>query len=234
MPEHLIVIGGGAIGLELGSVWRRLGARVTVLELAPTILPGYDADVVREMEKVFRKQGLDFRTGRARHRRRTARRRVSVESQKDGGATERVEGDYVLVSIGRRPSLDRDRCSCPRAQLGTRGEILVDDQMRTNLPHVYAIGDAVGGKLLAHKAEEEGVVAAEVIAGQPSRMHYHSIPSIVYTWPEIAVVGLPEHEVKPSGRPYKVGQVPVLGQRARAHDGRCHGIREVRCGCADR
>lgn len=208
VPEHLIVIGAGAIGLELGSVWRRLGARVTVLELAPSILPGYDADVVREMEKVFRQQGVDLRTGVRVMGGGRQSARVSVESQKDAASTERIEGDYVLVSIGRRPSLGGIDATALGLGLGPRGEILVDDQMRTNLPHVYAIGDAVGGKLLAHKAEEEGVVAVEVIAGQPSRMEYRSIPSIVYTWPEVAVVGLAEHEVKASGRPYKVGRFP--------------------------
>jgi dihydrolipoamide dehydrogenase len=208
VPEHLIVIGAGAVGLELGSVWRRLGARVTVLELAPSILPGYDADVVREMEKVFRQQGLDLHTGVRVMGGAREPARVTVESQRDAGSTERIEGDYVLVSIGRRPSLGGIDAAALGLQLGPRGEVLVDDQMRTNLPHVYAIGDAVGGKLLAHKAEEEGVVAVEVIAGQPSRMEYRSIPSIVYTWPEVAVVGLAEHEVKASGRPYKVGRFP--------------------------
>jgi dihydrolipoamide dehydrogenase len=208
VPEHLIVIGAGAIGLELGSVWRRLGARVTVLELAPSILPGSDADVVRDAEKIFRQQGLDLRTAvRVTGGSRRAAR-VSVEVQKDGGSTERVEGDYVLVSIGRKPNLAGVDAAALGLGLGPRGEILVDDQLRTNLPHVYAIGDAVGGKLLAHKAEEEGVVAAEVIAGEDSRMHYGSIPSIVYTWPEIATVGLAEHEVKASGRRYKVGKFP--------------------------
>ncbi len=216
VPEHLIVIGGGAIGLELGSVWRRLGSRVTVLELEPTILPGYDADVVREMEKVFRQQGVDLRTGVRVTGGGRRGARVSVEMQKDGGSTDRIEGDYVLVSIGRKPSLTGIDAAALGLGLGARGEILVDDQLRTNLPHVYAIGDAVGGKLLAHKAEEEGVVAAEVIAGQPSRMHYHSIPSIVYTWPEVAAVGLAEHEVKGSGRPYKVGKFPFTANaRAR-------------------
>lgn len=208
VPEHLIVIGAGAIGLELGSVWRRLGSRVTVLELAPTALPGFDADVVREMEKVFRQQGLELRTAVRVMGGSRQSGRVSVEFQKDGGSTDRLEGDYVLVSIGRRPSLTGIDAAALGLALGARGEILVDDQMRTNLPHVYAIGDAVGGKLLAHKAEEEGVVAAEVIAGQASRMHYRSIPSVVYTWPEVAVVGLAEHEVKASGRPYKVGKYP--------------------------
>jgi len=208
VPEHLIVIGAGAIGLELGSVWRRLGARVTVLELAPTILPGSDADVVRETEKIFRQQGLDLRTGVRVTGGSRRGARVTIDVQKDGSPTEHIEGDYVLVSIGRRPSLTGVDAAALGLQLGSRGEIHVDDQMRTNLAHVYAIGDAVGGKLLAHKAEEEGVVAAEVIAGQPSHMQYHSMPSIVYTWPEVASVGLAEHEVQAAGRRYKVGKFP--------------------------
>ena len=207
VPKHLVVIGGGVIGLELGSVWRRLGAKVTVVELAPTILPGNDADVVKEAERVFRKQGLDLRvatklTGASRDG-----DVVRVEIEKDGAA-ETLEADYVLLSVGRRPSLSGIDAAALGLQTGKRGEILVDSRMRTNLPNVYAIGDAVGGKLLAHKAEEEGVVAAEVIAGKPSEMHYRSMPSIVYTWPEIASVGLAEHEVKESGRAYKVGKFP--------------------------
>ncbi len=208
VPEHLIVIGAGVIGLELGSVWRRLGARVTMLEMAPSLLPGSDADVVREMEKVCRQQGLDIRTQvRVTGGGRSATG-VTVDFQKDGGATENLAGDYLLVAVGRRANLTGIDAAALGLQVSPRGEILVDDQMRTNLAHVYAIGDAVGGKLLAHKAEEEGVVAAEVIKGQPSRMHYRSIPSIVYTWPEVASVGLAEHEVKASGRPYKVGKFP--------------------------
>jgi dihydrolipoamide dehydrogenase len=207
VPKHLVVIGGGVIGLELGSVWRRLGAKVTVVELAPTILPGNDADVVKEAERVFRKQGLDLRvatklTGATRDG-----GTVRVEIEKEG-ATETLEADYVLLSVGRRPSLSGIDVAALGLETGKRGEILVDPRMRTNLPNVYAIGDAVGGKLLAHKAEEEGVVAAEVIAGKPSEMHYRSMPSIVYTWPEIASVGLAEHEVKESGRAYKVGKFP--------------------------
>jgi dihydrolipoyl dehydrogenase len=208
VPEHLVVIGAGVIGLELGSVWRRLGARVTVLELAPTILPGYDADVIKTTDKIFRQQGMDLRTAV----RVTGARRdgghVAIDYQTDGGATAHLDSDYVLVAVGRRPSLAGIDAARLGLQLGPSGEILVDDQMRTNLPRVFAIGDAVGGKLLAHKAQEEGVVAAEVIAGQPSRMHYRSIPAIVYTWPEVAAVGLAEHEVKAIGRPYKVGRFP--------------------------
>jgi dihydrolipoamide dehydrogenase len=207
VPKHLIVIGGGVIGLELGSVWRRLGAKVTVVELMPGILPGMDDDVVREAEKVFRKQGLDLRTGAKVAGARRDGDTLFLDVEKNG-ATETLEADYVLVSVGRRPVLGGIDAAALGLALGTRGEVLVDDQMRTNLPNVFAIGDCIGGKLLAHKAEEEGVVAAEVIAGKPVRMHYKSIPAVVYTWPEIATVGLAEHEVKASGRQYRVGKFP--------------------------
>ncbi len=207
VPEHLIVIGGGVIGLELGSVWRRLGAKVTVVELAPTILPGNDEDVVKEAERIFRKQGLDLRTGTRVTGARREGDRVFVEVEKDGTA-ETLDADYVLVSVGRRPSLNGIDAAALGLKIGTRGEIVADRHHRTTLPNVFAIGDAIGGKLLAHKAEDEGVIAAEVIAGKPSEMHYRSIPSVVYTWPEIASVGMAEHEVKASGRPYKVGKFP--------------------------
>lgn len=203
VPEHLIVIGGGVIGLELGSVWRRLGAKVTVLELAPSILPGFDADVIKEAEKVFKKQGLTLRTG------------VTVTgAHRDGDQVsvqigdETLTADHVLVSVGRRPSLTGIDAAALGLDLGRRGEILVDAQMRTNIPNVYAIGDAVGGKLLAHKAQDEGVVAMETIAGHPAAMNYRPVPSVVYTWPEIATVGLAEHEVLASGRPFRVGRFP--------------------------
>jgi dihydrolipoamide dehydrogenase len=207
VPKHLIVIGGGVIGLELGSVWRRLGAEVTVVELLPTILPGMDADVIKEMDRVLRKQGMEIRTD-ARvvgGKRQADRVRIDIEQ---GGKMESLEGDCVLVSVGRRPSLTGVDAKALGIATTRRGEIVVDDQMRTNIPGVFAIGDAVGGKLLAHKAEEEGVVAAEVIAGKPARMHYRSIPSVVYTWPEVASVGLAEDEVKQSGREYRAGKFP--------------------------
>jgi dihydrolipoamide dehydrogenase len=207
VPKHLIVIGGGVIGLELGSVWRRLGAKVTVVEFMPTILPGMDADVVKEAEKVFKKQGLVLRTGSKVTGARRDGATVFVDVEKDG-STETLEADYVLLSVGRKPSLTGVDAAALGLSVGTRGEIVVDDQMRTNLPNVYAIGDCIGGKLLAHKAEEEGVIASEVIAGKQVHMHYRSIPSVVYTWPEIASVGLAEHEVKASGREYKVGKFP--------------------------
>jgi dihydrolipoamide dehydrogenase len=205
VPKHLVVVGGGVIGLELGSVWRRLGAKVTVVELMPGILPGTDEDVVKEADKVFRKQGLDIRTGTKVAGARREGDTISLDLERDG-ATETLQADYVLVSVGRKPVLGGIDAAGLGLALGSRGEVLVDDQMRTNLPNVFAIGDCVGGKLLAHKAEEEGVIAAEVIAGKPVHMHYRSIPGVVYTWPEVATVGLAEHEVKASGRQYRVGK----------------------------
>jgi dihydrolipoamide dehydrogenase len=207
VPKHLIVIGGGVIGLELGSVWRRLGAKVTVIEFMPTILPGSDADVAKEMDRVLRKQGMAIHTGTKVTGGRREGERVFVDVEQ-GASRLTLDGDYVLVSIGRKPSLRGVDAAALGMALGARGEILVDAQMRTSVPQVYAIGDAVGGKLLAHKAEEEGVIAAEVIAGKPSHMHYHTIPSIVYTWPETAACGLAEHEVKASGRAYVSGKFP--------------------------
>ncbi len=207
VPRHLLVIGGGVIGLELGSVWRRLGAKVTVVELMPTILPGNDEEIIKEADKVFRKQGLDIRVGSKVTGAQIEASGVVVDVEKDG-KTENIEADYVLVSVGRRAALAGIDAAGLGLGLSTRGEIMVDAQMRTNLPNVYAIGDAVGGKLLAHKAEEEGVIATEVIAGQKAHMDYKSMPSVVYTWPEIATVGLAEHEVKASGRRYKTGKFP--------------------------
>jgi dihydrolipoamide dehydrogenase len=207
VPKRMIVIGGGVIGLELGSVWRRLGASVTVVELASTILPGNDDDITKEATKIFKKQGLTLRTGC----KVTGGGRdgdvVRVEIDENGKA-ETLEADVVLVSIGRKPSLKGVDAAALGLTLGARGEIVVDAQLRTNLPNVYAIGDCIGGKLLAHKAEDEGVIAAEVIAGKPSKMHYHTLPAVVYTHPEVATVGYTEAELKTQGRAYKVGKFP--------------------------
>jgi dihydrolipoamide dehydrogenase len=207
VPHHLIVIGGGVIGLELGSVWRRLGAKVTVLEYAPTILPGNDDELIKEADKIFRKQGLEIHTDTKVVGADVHADGVAIHVEK-GGARTTVHGDHVLVSVGRKPSLHGVDAAALGLALGARGEIVVDDQQRTNLPNLYAIGDVCGGKLLAHKAEEEGVIAAEVIAGKPVHMHHHNMPGVVYTWPEIATAGLTEQEVKASGRPYRVGKFP--------------------------
>jgi dihydrolipoamide dehydrogenase len=172
------------------------------------VLPGNDADVVKEAEKIFRRQGLEFRlgvkvTGAERHE---AGVRVAIEKD---GTPETIDADYVLVSVGRRPALGGIDAEALGLALGRRGEIVADHQLRTNLPNVYAIGDAIGGKLLAHKAEDEGVIAAEVIAGMNVHMHYRSMPSVVYTHPEIATVGLAEHEVVAEGRKFRVGKFPL-------------------------
>lgn len=216
VPKHLIVIGGGVIGLELGSVWRRLGAKVTVIELFPTILPGNDAEIIKEADKVFRKQGMEIRTATKVTGGKRDGNQITIELD-NNGKSESLAADYVLVSVGRKPVLTGIDAEGLGLALGKRGEIGVDAQMRTNLPNVYAIGDAVGGKLLAHKAEEEGVVAAEVIAGHNVHMDHKSMPSVVYTWPEIATVGLAEHEVRESGREYRVGKFPFSANgRARS------------------
>ena len=216
VPKHLIVIGGGVIGLELGSVWRRLGAKVTIVELMPTILPGMDDEVIKEADRVLRKQGLELKTGtRVVSGKRTAAG-VSIEIEKNG-SKQSLEGDYVLVSVGRRAALTGIDAAKLGLELTKRGEIVVSDQMRTNLRNVFAIGDCVPGPMLAHKAEDEGVVAAEVIANKPAHMHYKSIPSVVYTWPEIASVGLTERQVKESGREYRAGKFPFSANgRARS------------------
>ncbi len=215
VPKRLLVIGGGVIGVELGSVWRRLGAKVTIVELLPSILAGYDAELAREAEKTFRKQGLDIRTSTKVTGARRDGDRMLVDVEKDG-AKETLEADRVLVSVGRKPLLSGIDAKALGLTLGARGEIAVDDQMRTNLPGVFAIGDVVGGMLLAHKAEDEGIIAVEVIAGQRSHMHYDAMPAIVYTTPEVASVGLTEEQVKASGRAYKVGTFPYTANaRAR-------------------
>ena len=215
VPKQMVVVGGGVIGLELGSVWRRLGARVHVIEFMPAILLGTDDEVVKEADKIFRRQGLEIHTGTKVTGANVREDGVTLHMEKDGQPAS-IEADYVLVSVGRKPTLRGVDATTLGLTLGKRGEIVVDDQQRTNLPDVYAIGDVTGGRLLAHKAEEEGVIAAEVIAGKPVHMHQRTVPNVVYTWPEIATVGLSEQEVKAQGREYRVGKFPFLANgRAR-------------------
>jgi dihydrolipoamide dehydrogenase len=186
------------------------------VELLPNILPGMDDDIVKEADKVFRKQGIEIRTGTRVTSGGRTENGVFVEVEHEG-AKERIEGDYLLVAVGRKPATAGIDAVALGLEVGRRGEIVVDDQLRTNLPNVFAIGDCVPGPMLAHKAEEDGVVAAEVIAGMQSHAHYRSVPSVVYTWPEIAVVGLTERQVKESGREYRVGKFPFSANgRARS------------------
>lgn len=214
VPGHLVVVGGGVIGLELGSVWLRLGAKVTVLEMAPTILPGMDAEIVRQADRVFRKQGFDVRTGTrvTGATREGDRVTVTVEGQ------DPIEADYVLVAVGRRAyteGMGFDAAGIPME----RGVIGVDERFHTGVGSVWAIGDAIGGRMLAHKAEEEGVAAVENIAGKHGHVNYDAVANVVYTWPEIASVGVTEEEAKAAGREYKVGKFPFSANgRARAMD----------------
>jgi dihydrolipoamide dehydrogenase len=214
VPGHLVVVGGGVIGLELGSVWLRLGARVTVLEAMPTILPGMDAEIVKQADRIFRKQGFDIRTGTKVTGAERKGDKVIVNTE--GG--EPLEADYLLVAVGRRAYTDGMGFEEAGVRL-ERGVIQVDDHYHTGVASIYAIGDAIGGRMLAHKAEEEGVAAVENMAGKPGHVNYDAVANVVYTWPEIASVGRSEEELKAAGVEYRVGKFPFMANgRAKAMD----------------
>ncbi|WP_282946078.1 MULTISPECIES: dihydrolipoyl dehydrogenase [unclassified Sphingopyxis] len=210
VPGHMVVIGGGVIGLELGSVWRRLGAKVTCVEFLDQILPGMDGDVRKEANKIFKKQGIEFKL-------KTKVTKAEVKGKKAvltlepaaGGDAETLEADVVLVSIGRRPNTEG--LGLDKAGLATnqRGQIETDHDFRTSVPGIWAIGDVIPGPMLAHKAEDEGIACAENIAGLTGIVNHDVIPSVVYTWPEIAGVGLTEEAAKERGE-VKVGKFPML------------------------
>jgi dihydrolipoamide dehydrogenase len=210
VPAHLVVIGGGVIGLELGSVWKRLGAKVTVVEFLDQILPGFDGDVRKEANKIMKKQGLEFKLS-------TKVTGVSVKGDKAtltlepaaGGAAETIEADAVLVSIGRRPNTDGLALDNAGLAVNKRGQVEIDHDFRTAVPGIWAIGDVVPGPMLAHKAEDEGIAVAENIAGLTGIVNHAVIPSVVYTAPEIAGVGLTEEAAKELGE-IKVGKFPML------------------------
>lgn len=211
VPKTMVVIGGGVIGLELGSVWRRLGAEVIVVEFLDQILPGMDGDVRKEAAKLFKKQGFDIRTGTkvtgASVKGKVAT--LTIEPAK-GGEAETIEADCVLVSIGRRPNTDKLGLEKVGLELNERGQVPIDGQFRTKVDGVWAIGDVVPGLMLAHKAEDEGIACAENIAGQTGIVNHDVIPSVVYTMPEIAGVGLTEEEAKEKGHKIKAGKFPMM------------------------
>ena len=210
VPETMVVIGGGVIGLELGSVWKRLGAKVTVVEFLDQIRPGFDGDVRKEANKIFRKQGIEFKLS-------TKVTGVTIAGDKatltiepaSGGAAETIEADAVLVSIGRRPNTDGLALDKAGLTANKRGQVEIDHDFRTSVPGIWAIGDVVPGPMLAHKAEDEGIAVAENIAGQTGIVNHDVIPSVVYTMPEIAGVGLTEEVAKERGE-IKVGKFPML------------------------
>ncbi|WP_114226681.1 MULTISPECIES: dihydrolipoyl dehydrogenase [Sphingomonas] len=210
VPSHLVVIGGGVIGLELGSVWRRLGAKVTVVEFLDQILPGMDEEVRKESNKIFKKQGFEFKLGTKVTGviREGDTLKVAVEPAK-GGATEVIEASHVLVAIGRRPNTDGLNLEAAGLQLNAKGQIETDHSFRTTVPGIWAIGDVIPGPMLAHKAEDEGIAVSENIAGLTGIVNHAVIPSVVYTTPEIAGVGLTEEQARAGGE-VKVGKFPML------------------------
>ena len=217
VPKHLVIIGGGVIGIELGQVYLRLGAQVSVVEFMDRIIPGMDASLSKELTKVLKKQGMKFYTS---HKVQSVERAGDVVTVKAENAKSEIislEGDYALVSVGRRPYTDGLNAEKAGVKVTERGQIEVNNHLQTSASNIYAIGDVVRGAMLAHKAEEEGVMVAEIIAGQKPHIDYNLIPGVVYTWPEVAAVGKTEEQLKAEGIEFKSGSFPfkALG-RARA------------------
>jgi dihydrolipoamide dehydrogenase len=218
VPKHLVVIGAGVIGLELGSVWHRLGAEVTVIEFLDRITPTMDSEVATAFQKVLTKQGFKFKLGAKVTAAAVSGTGVTltVEPAK-GGAAEKVEADIVLLAIGRYAYTAGLGLDAAGVETDERGRIKTDAHFATNIPNIYAIGDVITGPMLAHKAEDEGVAIAERLAGQAGHVNYGAIPSVVYTWPEVASVGATEEELKAAGTEYTIGKFPFLANgRARA------------------
>ncbi len=217
VPKHLVIIGGGVIGIELGQVYLRLGAQVSVVEFMDRIIPGMDASLSKELTKVLKKQGMKFYVS---HKVKSVERNgdgVTVQAENAKGETITLEGDYSLVSVGRRPYTYGLKADKAGVKISDRGQVEVNDHLQTSVSNIYAIGDVVRGAMLAHKAEEEGTMVAEILAGQKPHINYNLIPGVVYTWPEVAAVGQTEEQIKAAGVEYKVGSFPfkALG-RARA------------------
>ena len=209
VPKHMLVIGGGVIGLELGQVYRRLGAEVTVIEYMDRIIPGMDAALSKELTKVFKKAKFKVHTS---HKVKSVERvgdEVIVKADDKKGDEIEFKGDYCLVSVGRRPYTEGLNAEAAGVKIDDKGRVEVNAHLQTNIPNIYAIGDVVKGAMLAHKASEEGVLVAETIAGQKPHINYNLIPGVVYTWPEVAAVGKTEEELKTAGIDYKSGQFPM-------------------------
>ncbi len=219
VPEHLVVIGGGVIGLELGSVWRRLGAKVTVVEFLDKLLPGMDDDVRKEAGKIFKKQGMELMLGHKVTGASTRGKTVTLTVEKAaGGDEQKIKASHVLVSIGRRPNTDGLALDKIGIETNKRGQIEIDHDFRTKVDGVWAIGDCVPGPMLAHKAEDEGIACAENVAGQTGIINHDVIPGVVYTMPEFADVGMTEAEAKEAGHTVKVGKFPMMANsRAKAN-----------------
>ena len=209
VPKHLLVIGGGVIGLELGQVYKRLGAEVSVIEYMDRIIPTMDAALAKELTKSLKKEGVKFYTS---HKVGSVERngdQIVVKAEDKKGEPAEFKGDYCLVSVGRRPYTDGLNTDAAGVKIGERGMIEVNEKLQTNTKNIYAIGDVIKGPMLAHKASEEGTFVAEVIAGQKPHINYNFIPGVVYTWPEVASVGKTEEQLKEEGVKYKEGKFPM-------------------------
>jgi len=219
VPKRLVVVGGGYIGLEMGSVWRRLGSEVTVVEFLDRITPGMDGELSRNLQRVLTKQGFAFRLGtKVVAAKRGADGVTLTLEPAQGGPREELKADVVLVAIGRRPYTEGLGLEAAGVAIDNKGRIKVDGDFATNVKGIYAIGDVIAGAMLAHKASEEGVVLAEMLAGQRGHVNYEAIPAVIYTWPEVASVGRTEEELKTAGVAYKTGKFPFSANaRARAN-----------------
>jgi dihydrolipoamide dehydrogenase len=218
VPSKMVVIGAGYIGLEMSSVWSRLGAEVTVVEYAPRVTPGMDHDISRELQKLLEKQGLKFNLETKVNTVKATAKGVDIEIEGKDGSKQKLTADVALISIGRRPYTEGLQLANAGLAVDERGMIPVDDNCKTSVDGIYAIGDVVRGAMLAHKAEEEGVAVAEILAGQHGHVNHATIPGIVYTYPEAASVGKTEAQLKEEGRKYTVGKFPLMANsRARAN-----------------
>lgn len=218
VPKKLVVIGGGVIGLELGAVWGRLGAEVTVIEYMDRILPTMDSEISREMQKILTKQGMNFKLSTKVVKAEADKKGVTLDIEPAaGGAVETIKADIVLVAVGRKAYTDGLGLDAAGVERDERGRVKTDGHFKSNVDGIYAIGDVIAGPMLAHKAEDEGVVLAEILAGQSGHIDYNLIPGVVYTWPEVASVGQSEDQLKAAGVDYKAGKFPFMANgRARA------------------
>ena len=209
VPKHMIVIGGGVIGLELGQVYRRLGAEVTVIEFMDRIIPTMDSALSKELQKVMKKQGVKFHTSTKVKSVERNGDEITIKADDKKDKETEFKGDYCLVSVGRKPFTDGLNAKAAGVELDDKGRVKVNEHLQTNVDNIYAIGDVVRGVMLAHKASEEGTMVAELMAGQKPHINYNLIPGVVYTWPEVASVGKTEEELKEAGVNYKAGKFPM-------------------------
>jgi dihydrolipoamide dehydrogenase len=228
LPVHMVIIGAGVIGLELGSVFARLGTRVEVVEYMDGILPGMDRDCAKELQRSLKRLGVTFHLSHEVLSVKGTKTKAKVTMKPRAGGEEiSIETDYCLIAIGRRAYTEGLGLEHAGVAVDERGKVIVDDHLRTNVPNIYAIGDVVKGAMLAHKAEEEGICVAEALAGQKPHIDYNLIPGVVYTWPEVAAVGKTEEALKAEGVPYKVGKFPMKALGRSRASGDLDGIIKV-------